>query len=324
MKRVLLASLFVLLFIKSYGVSLDSFYRPGVRWAIARYQLGSQWTPSTHTGRVYEVAGDSTIGAFTYHLIYYNSDFGHDQGLHGGIRIDSGRVYFINLSPDTLFVRANYAPTLSFAFFAPGSEHQLYDYNVHVGDTLHWKPLVYNVVKKIDSIKIDGTWLKRIHFLTGTFPMEDYWIEGIGSNLSFFGAYDSANQMSIGGGVLQHTFRYCAPKYSYEFPQVATYAASFGTGCNLKPVSVENLLEEQMDLTVAPNPSADGTVHLEAAGNRRIYQVTVTDLAGRLVIQQDHVGNKRTTIKVTPGAGTYFVRVALDNAAVITRRLVIR
>jgi hypothetical protein len=105
---------------------------------------------------------------------------------------------------------------------------------------------------------------------------------------------------------------------------VAGYAGAFGTGCDLKLVAVKNVSEEQMGLTVAPNPSPDGTVHLEVPGNRHIHQVIVTDIAGRLVVQQDHVGNKRTIIKLTPGAGTYFIKVSLDNAAVITRRLVIR
>jgi hypothetical protein len=65
------------------------------------------------------------------------------------------------------------------------SEKILYDFNLQLGDTVTWKPYD-NIVFGIDSIQApNGEFLKRIAFDS----QQDYWIEGLGSDIAFFGSY---------------------------------------------------------------------------------------------------------------------------------------
>lgn len=140
--------------------------------------------------------GDTTINTHHYKKLYhqlyhsylyqwqqlvFSYYFSDPPLLIGAVREDSSRkVYFLNL--DTI----NFDPApCQGAAFPHGDETLIYDFNLHVGDTVSWKPW-NNVVTGIDSMLIADTVQLQVFRFDA---MDDYWVESLGSKLGFFGAY---------------------------------------------------------------------------------------------------------------------------------------
>ena len=144
--------------------------------------------------------GDTLIGLHHYRLIrsvhtwnntlvagtvVSSSNSFNDQGYIGALREDSLKIYFYSFinddSPLCAYISGD-------TLFPAGSETLLYDFNLTPGDTVFWGAYE-RVVSSIDSILLhDGSYSNRINFVQE--HGEDYWIEGIGSRLGLFGAYN--------------------------------------------------------------------------------------------------------------------------------------
>ncbi len=108
-----------------------------------------------------EMEGDSVIGSQTYKKVYYGQSLGQHDFLVALIREDS---------------------TEQKVYIYSGSEHQLYDFNVQIGNQVS----TYGIggqqtitVANIATVMVNGTERRVVHFEDFNGPA--YWVEGIGS-----------------------------------------------------------------------------------------------------------------------------------------------
>jgi hypothetical protein len=108
-----------------------------------------------------------------YHIIWASTNYAY-------IREDSTKkVYFYQPQPNSNIVDT--------------SEILLYDFNMHIGDTLLTRVYyngIYeckNVVTDIDSVLVNGEYRKRFKVSRNGYNAQFYWIEGIGSSMGLLG-----------------------------------------------------------------------------------------------------------------------------------------
>ena len=147
--------------------------------------------------------GDTTLKNIPYKKIYeqdyysfwvinnvlvFSSYNNERPGLVGAIREDSEKqVYF--LAFDSTFGIGNYISACSEKRMPVDSEVLIYNFNLKVGDSLPWKKYNQTVIGIDSMITENGTSLPVFHFNSYN---TDYWIEGLGSSLGFFGALHAA------------------------------------------------------------------------------------------------------------------------------------
>jgi hypothetical protein len=207
--------------------------------------------------------------------------------------------------------------------FAPGLEYLLYDYDLHVGDTLHWKPGWQRVVK-IDSVFANGSYLRRFHFneITSMDYSMDHWVEGPGSMLGFFGALDKPESSVAGPGMESHTYTatYCGPKYHYSFIIGNLASAVYDSvNCSLKPLSVSSTNPVVSELQLFPNPGSGEEIHIESPGG--MTDVKVFDLHGRMVAHREPaMAATAVTISLKLPPAVYVIMVTLPDRRVLVQR----
>lgn len=168
--------------------------REGAYWCYACSWGEHDYGVTGETVHSFTIMHDTTIAGFTYKNVgviqrwshgvidntYYNAD--KFIGFYGGIREDSGRVYFYKY-PSMI---------MQGAFSIPDStEVLLYNFNVGIGDTikkLYPETTFYSIVTAIDSISLlDSQFYRNIHVNNYT-SFDDFWsngewIEGLGHKL---------------------------------------------------------------------------------------------------------------------------------------------
>lgn len=132
----------------------------------------------------YTIQGDTIIGLYSYHKIYLSGMV--SQPCQPPIYSNS---YFCGLRQDTISKKVYFA--------RPGySDTVLYDFNLHIGDTIHslychWnRPSGYQnrlIINSIDSVLVGAFYHKR--FNTNSPPSAI--IEGVGGS---FGLFDTIPQ----------------------------------------------------------------------------------------------------------------------------------
>ena len=206
--------LLFLFFIVSAKYSFSQNYHPFpdsiARWSECSFFVGAQTGGNTydiHRGWFYALGNDTLINSINYTLVGVQStwDYQLDNGvvtskhnspinppgeIFGAIREDSSKkVWFRNFfhNMNELYLRCGGLYEL-----AADTEILLYDFNLHLGDTIHFGS-TFRTVLNIDSIMFsDGIYRKRYQVDWGGPCMNDYWIEGMGSSLGLFGAYEAA------------------------------------------------------------------------------------------------------------------------------------
>jgi hypothetical protein len=140
--------------------------------------------------------GDTIIDNLPYKKIFYQQLWCNSNGsfcpscsgsqvsppiMLGFVREDSSKKVFFRSYFNSIDVLPVHCSQELFE-----SEKILYDFGLQIGDTVPWKP--YNkVVTTIDSTQApDGEFLRKIVF---QLYETDYWIEGLGSSIGFFGSY---------------------------------------------------------------------------------------------------------------------------------------
>ncbi len=177
MKKIILLLLFISpLFLNAQKHSLVKDY--GV-WGMMFSHFEPDDPPSSTTNFIYYIMyGDTLISNIDYKKIYVGlyKDTINTQYYMGAMREDSlGDVYF-RCSNDQ-FNCSIYNDTL---------EHLLYSFSLQDGDTLFGvNPYYPLIVKKIDSVLINGEYRKKIIFYNYTLGNRE-WIEGIGSVSGLF------------------------------------------------------------------------------------------------------------------------------------------
>ena len=189
----------------SFAQPYQPFPMSNTRWSEeGEYSnLGGVWdTSHTYYGYSYILAGDTLIDGKHYTLLKGQDTWSYITiyaslsvidtmykinpllQAFGAIREDSfKKVWFKKLSLNSDIQLSCFS-----TYFLPvDTEILLYDFNLQVGDSIHWTSLWMDTFKHIlaiDSIQFDdGIWRKRYRM----WPFGEYWIEGIGSTLGLFG-----------------------------------------------------------------------------------------------------------------------------------------
>lgn len=198
------------------------------------------------------------------------------QYLFGFIREDSTKKVFLIANPEV-------TPPVMCAVTDFSAEKILYDFDLHVGDTVSWKPF-NNVVTDIDSVLApNGAFLRRISFGSAEFG----WTEGLGSGIAFFGSY--MPQPFECGCYLE-----CAAASELSLP--GTLLCNFPVGIT-DPIFTNKL-------SAYPNP-AKNTITL--GGTKPNEVVYVSNLMGEIVMEQTVGANVTLNIQsLIPGI--YFLR----------------
>jgi hypothetical protein len=304
-------------------VSIDSFYAPGSHWLeMERESFGQGLGYNTYYS--YQVQNDSTINNLNYHLLYSKTDI-HCVGtglaspmqctavsdpytLLAAIRVDNWKVYVLNLGPDSLTVRG-----IKYKI-PPGQEKILYDYDLQVGGTAGWKP-AHQTVTSIDSVLVNGLYLRRYTFYDGGFPMADYWVEGIGSVNGVLGAYSYPSP----GPSAHFVNTLCYERtgwVSYRLPTNLAGAVIASCSALNPPLGTDGPDAYQAGIFVYPNPIGDGKFRIKSAN--KIASISVYDIQGRNLSHQEYTGGE---IILNGTAGTYNIKIVLQDGTVVSKLL---
>lgn len=146
------------------------------QWNNLLYSGG--WNTFAECTRIYKLEGDTILNNKTYNKVYSTFYFTHDTTMSiwtcdKFIREDSNIVY------------------LAFSDTTYGKEFVIYNFNLGIGDEIELPTIIdgnyfhdnnfTTIVNSVDSIEINGVFLKRIIFDDSFFS----WIEGIGSTQGF-------------------------------------------------------------------------------------------------------------------------------------------
>ncbi len=232
-------------------------------------------------GYQYKVEGDSVIwGVGQGKKVYFRNTYvgsspcpnGHVEIIHEPFRLIGllaqsvlyKKIYFTRLTEDHLPF-----PICVEGDSLPLNEYTLlYDFDLNIGDTVHWKPQP-NVVQAIDSIQLDnGTWRRTFVFDTNAFSPY-YWIEGIGSNLGLFGAF--ANTQITDVSCQLQCFRY---------NNQVVYSTVDAIFCDSVAVATYEPNDFNNTLRLFPNPSA-GNATLEMPIDETPAMLRIFDPQGR-------------------------------------------
>ncbi|KAB2859079.1 MAG: T9SS type A sorting domain-containing protein [Flavobacteriales bacterium] len=149
--------------------------------------------------------GDTIINSITYNKLYYsdtpNNIDTDNSNYYGAIRENNKKIYFF---PDSIY--NIYYPEYFFCFTSyiypyPSftEEVLLYDFNVNVGDTVHYPHLdsTYIIITWIDSVLVQGEYRKQYNYSYSYKPMSSCqpigpqnYVEGIGDiNMGLFSIF---------------------------------------------------------------------------------------------------------------------------------------
>jgi len=153
-------------------------------------------TPLPRNLMNYSLGGDTILDTIRYTRLILN----HNNTV-GFLREENKRIYYIgagytntwaSYSPGQLQKIKNCSPSFLKSTI---QEDLLYDFNVKTGDTIYWGMNGQNIIDKIDSVQIDGSYRKQYHMKWGN----DIVIEGIGNALR--GLLNSVSPLPMCGAI---------------------------------------------------------------------------------------------------------------------------
>jgi hypothetical protein len=308
-------------------VNIDSAWIEGTQW-VETFMFNSGQGVGSHTGLSYTVKRDSVINSQTYRLIeckymggytgvtgqpnapWVPSNPNYPARIIGAVRVDTAEVYFIRLDD---MVMQGYGGNFN-SEFQVGVEKLIYDFDLQLGDTVHWKPDTNNIVLKIDSVTLsNGAYARRYMFREQPASFEDYWIEGIGSSLSVLGQSKYGRPQA--GIQTTRTMCYVNPQYHYSFD------GSLTKGCFYIPPTAINEVEAEVSTLSIVNPMMNDI--LELSTNTELSSLLIYDVSGKVHYQHSkpmHTGNHKLYVPLEQGL--YFIVVQCANGAIEKRKIV--
>ncbi len=251
-------------------------------------------------GYQYKVEGDSVIwGVGTGKKVYFRNTYTNFfcspadsvQIIHEPFKliglldqsVQYKKVYFTRLSADP----APFPICVDADSFPLNQYTLLYDFDLKVGDTLHWRPEP-NVVLKIDSIQMDnGTWRRIFVF----HPLNAYyWIEGIGSNFGLLGGYANL-QISDVSCQLQ----------CFRYNNQVLYSTVNAIFCDSVAVATFEPEDFNNALRLSPNPTS-GNITLEMPLDETPAMLRIFDPQGRELGRVD-LTESQSQIDLSPWHG---------------------
>lgn len=90
--------------------------------------------------------------------------------------------------------------------------------------------------------------------------------------------------------------------------------------CNCNPLSTGDNIQEEM--TVYPNPSSDGVIHIKGASS--VKEVLVYNSLGQSVNKYTNSSNATMTMRIGHDKGVYIMRIVSVDGTVTSKRIVIK
>ena len=250
--------------------------------------------------------------------LHYNNSINTNEFIFGGIREENKKVYFLNFNQEPQWTILQ--PRLK--SFSTDEEHLLYDFDLTLGDTIHFSDLTYYTVTNGDTsyftknyftIVIDQLSSIQDHIryeVTNSsayaFPLETgTLLEGIGSSYGFLGSYDSflteLRCFEINGEVLIFD-QNCSPCAGY----VST-----------------NKIDELNKLKIYPNP-ANSSLNVRSHTNSKIKEIQILDSVGRL-LRVNKYSSKNIQIDLSSFcSGIIFLHIKFENGYEQVKKVVIQ
>ncbi|HXD94640.1 MAG TPA: T9SS type A sorting domain-containing protein [Bacteroidia bacterium] len=247
------------------------------------------------------MSGDTAVGMHVYHKIYVTSAY-YFNGVYNNFPPTT--TFSVGIRQDTLAKKV-------FMFKAGVNDTLLYDFNLHVGDTL---PASYvsqrglNYVSSIDSILIGTNYRKQFHISTSTSSNYVNLIEGIGS---LFGLVAKLVPPFESGSVLN-----CFTQNGNTM-----YTNGGGADCFLTLGLKNNESNLFADLKVSPNPFSQLT---NITTNIKEGVLTICNLYGQQVKQLKIVTNQTIILqRDNLPSGLYFMSLTKNDKIVATKKLIV-
>ena len=333
MKNFLRAFLFLILFFE-LKISLAQTYHPFPDTLSSWSEVGVScpfWDPgdlcSTY-GWLFSLGHDTIIDSKAYILVGYNLtsystwilggqtvstvnySFQLPGEIFGAIREDSDKkVWYRKLKEIT-------QPVFSAAYIgSQDSDILLYDFGVSVGDSLFWT-LGYTVVDSIDSVELlNGEWRKRIN-LHNTDYGDNYWIEGMGSNLGFFGAYQYP--IFEGGDELS-----CFEQNDLLLFSPFTWDSTFECNQIYTGLVKTNLVDLP---SFFPNPTSDFITIDLSSFTVSHCEVSIYNSSGKQLRQFSSIHSSQLKIPINEigGSGMYFYTMKMNDEKLFAGKFLIQ
>jgi hypothetical protein len=269
----------------------------------------------------YNMLGDTVIGLHSYKKLYRS--YVRDNFTSGGplscspfcsddTDSEGASQYFGAIRQDTT-LRTVYITTVNTT-----QEELLYDFNLHLGDTIPtcYVPLLGgNIITKIDSVLLEGVYHKRFLFKAGiVFPEADSGytalIEGIGCTNGFLNA-------------IIPTFEYYNSLSCFSNNNVAIYNSYPTTNCIPLSVGIKPQSIKTNNIILAPNP-ANKEVILTTTEELQNAKLEVHNLHGNVVLSKTELYGLSVLINVEKLAkGMYYVNVIQPSSLFTTQKLII-
>lgn len=262
------------------------------------------------------LAGDTTIGVTNYTNVFKavsNASVIDTSMAHwcGGIRQDtSSKVWFRGPGPNPSLL------TIGCEFPNDSTEVLLYDFDIEVGDSIfpYAGPLMSGygpyTVLGLDTINYGGVLRRRWEmYHGGANLLQEYWIEGVGSNLGLFHPWC-------------YMFEWDSELLCYQDPTINYDPGGLGQSC-YQIVSIEEA-KSGPQLEIGPNPAGE-VMKLQLQGNHFLdtYQLEVFNLQGAVKGRWDlRSGQVLRIQKEDLGQGIFLYRLLENGQPVEQGKLV--
>lgn len=292
--RTLLFSVFLMTCLLLNGQEYQPLVVEGNSWSVVGWSWGNAWT------HYYFIEGDTTINSTQYEKIYRASDslLQNDVSFWGGIREDT-------INQEIYYYYSEWT-----------GENRLYKFGMEIDDTVSvWSNECGSYVARVidaDTITdLYGTEHRRMKmdFYGGGSPMNEYWIDGIGST---FGLLSSGNYSCIADLNFELL---CFSKESELYYMNPLYDV-----CYITKVGIQDLPEDEEQLLVTPNP-VSGLSQILIPGNSSVRSIHIIDHFGRVIQELPAVVTKISRENIAPGI--YILRVATTEGKIFNCRFVV-
>jgi hypothetical protein len=327
----------VIIFFISQNSSAQTYYNfptSNAKWSENSYTYGAgplgSFEIHSYNGWAFTLGNDIIISQKHYSMVGYQSTWSYSYGtngvfatndslnppgiIFGAIHEDSSKkVWYRNLiSFDTI---SNNNPlkfltsVFPFEYLKPDSDVILYDFNLNVGDSIKWIPGVFSFypypnVQSIDTIlMIDNTYRKRFTFLTNCGPVQDYWIEGIGSSFGLFGSY--VYPLISDPTDIQGNWLSCFSQNNQYLFQHLKYPDISNCNATIKSSSSIDTISEYRDFIIYPSISNS---IISIVKPDKYYTLQIINTLGQLVYSQ-HVSSEKFTLDISSlEDGMYYIK----------------
>jgi len=270
--------------------------------------LGSDECPSYHALALFNE--DTVINSIKYQKLFrlYDTVLNREKAEYiGGIREDTAKRVYCKMKMESDTIPWWYPP----GEINSNGEVLLYDFSLEEGDTLHEGNFMlsywYLVVKKIDTLSINGEYRKKYHF---QYPWQK-WIEGIGNVMGLL--FNSGDLPTNGVGNTLICFKR-AGKQEYFNDQFSE--------CFPGPLANAIGDVDEQSARVFPNP-ADESVYFENPGN--VERLSIYNLDGKQLIQKPVSNQERISISVSGySPGMYFYKIIGPSGHTKTGKFIVK